>query len=207
MLSVVLPIPVVAFMLTTDSLAAFYWVNPLAHMLASAWVGAAVATLQDLVLPRMRATAGATYILGTTMVGLALGPYFAGKMSVVTGGLATGIAALYFMPLLTLIGLWIGVAPHRPARGDQGRARPRRRRADLRGRENAAGDPRAAIAARVGPVIVGRGVDHDRRAVGVEQRRVAAEQRRARRCAKSSLPRRPRRRRDWAGRRDDGPAG
>ena len=82
MLSVILPIPVVAFLLTTDSLAAFYWVNPLAHMLASAWVGAAVATLQDLVLPRMRATAGATYILGTTMVGLALGPYFAGKMSV-----------------------------------------------------------------------------------------------------------------------------
>jgi MFS family permease len=108
MLSVVLPIPVVAFMLNTDSLAAFYWANPFAHMLASAWVGAAVATLQDLVLPRMRATAGATYILGTTMVGLALGPYFAGKMSLVTGGLGTGIAALYFMPFLTLIGLAIG---------------------------------------------------------------------------------------------------
>jgi len=108
MLSVVLPVPIVAFMLTTDSLGAFYWANPIAHMLASAWVGAAVATLQDLVLPRMRATAGATYILGTTMVGLALGPYFAGKMSVVTGGLATGIAALYFMPVLTLAGLWIG---------------------------------------------------------------------------------------------------
>lgn len=108
MLSVILPIPVVAFMLNTDSLGAFYWANPLAHMLASAWVGAAVATLQDLVLPRMRATAGATYILGTTMVGLALGPYFAGKMSVVTGGLGTGIAALYFMPVLTLTGLWIG---------------------------------------------------------------------------------------------------
>jgi len=108
MLSVILPIPIVAFMLTTDSLGAFYWANPFAHMLASAWVGAAVATLQDLVLPRMRATAGATYILGTTMVGLALGPYFAGKMSVVMGGLATGIAALYFMPVLTLAGLWIG---------------------------------------------------------------------------------------------------
>ncbi|HYI48656.1 MAG TPA: MFS transporter [Allosphingosinicella sp.] len=108
MLSTLLPIPLVAFLLTTDSLAAFYWVNPVAHLFASAWVGAAVATLQDLVLPRMRGTAGATYILGTTMVGLALGPYFAGKMSVVTGGLATGIAALYFMPVLTLIGLWIG---------------------------------------------------------------------------------------------------
>ncbi len=108
MLSAVLPIPIVFFMLTTDSLAAFYWANPLAHMLASAWVGAAVATLQDLVLPRMRATAGATYILGTTMVGLALGPYYAGKMSVLTGDLGTGIFALYVMPPLTLLGLWLG---------------------------------------------------------------------------------------------------
>lgn len=108
MLSVLVPIPLVAFMLTTDSLAAFYWVNPLAHMFASAWVGAAVATLQDVVLPRMRATAGATYILGTTMVGLALGPYFAGKMSVLTGSLTLGVAALYLMPPLTLIGLAVG---------------------------------------------------------------------------------------------------
>ena len=109
MLSVLLPIPIVAFLLTTDNLTAFYWVNPLAHMLASAWVGAAVATLQDLVLPRMRATAGATYVLGTTMIGLALGPYFAGQVIGLTGhNIAAGIAALYFMPALTLAGLWIG---------------------------------------------------------------------------------------------------
>ncbi len=109
MLSVLLPIPIVAFLLTTDDLAAFYWVNPIAHMLASAWVGAAVATLQDLVLPRMRATAGATYVLGTTMIGLALGPYFAGQVIGLTDhNIAAGIAALYFMPVLTLIGLAIG---------------------------------------------------------------------------------------------------
>ena len=108
MLSAVLPIPLIAFMLTTESLTAFYLVNPVAHLCASAWVGAAVATLQDLVLPRMRATAGATYILGTTMVGLALGPYYAGKMSVVMQSLPAGIAMLYLMPPLTLIGLWIG---------------------------------------------------------------------------------------------------
>jgi MFS family permease len=109
MLSAALPVPLVAFMLTTDNLTAFYWVFPFAHMIASAWVGAAVATLQDLVLPRMRATAGATYILGTTMIGLALGPYFAGQVSGLAGhNIRVGIAALYFMPFLTLIGLWIG---------------------------------------------------------------------------------------------------
>ena len=107
MISVIVPIPLVAFLLTTDSLAAFYWINPIAHMFASAWVGAAVATLQDLVLPRMRATAGATYILGTTMVGLALGPYYAGKMADVTQSLATGIFALFVVPPFTLLALWI----------------------------------------------------------------------------------------------------
>jgi len=60
-----------------------------------------------MVLPRMRATAGATYILGTTMVGLALGPYFAGKISVLSGSLQIGIAALYAMPAFTLTALWI----------------------------------------------------------------------------------------------------
>ena len=125
MISVVVPIPLVAFMLTTDNLAAFYWVNPVAHMFASAWVGAAVATLQDLVLPRMRATAGATYILGTTMVGLALGPYYAGKMSVLTGSLAMGIAALYLMPPFTLIALWFAsrrIADLEATRVDRARA-------------------------------------------------------------------------------------
>jgi MFS family permease len=107
MIAALAPIPLIAFLLTTDNLLAFYLVNPLAHLLASCWVGAAVATLQDLVLPRMRGTAGATYILGTTMVGLALGPYFAGKISVLAADLRTGIAALYLMPPLTVLGLWL----------------------------------------------------------------------------------------------------
>jgi MFS family permease len=107
MVAALAPMPLVAFMLTTDNLLAFYLVNPVAHLLASCWVGAAVATLQDLVLPRMRGTAGATYILGTTMVGLALGPYYAGKVSVLAADLGTGIAALYLMPPLTVLGLWL----------------------------------------------------------------------------------------------------
>jgi MFS family permease len=108
MLAVVLPMPAVWLMFTTDSLATFYWAVPVAQLFGSAWVGAAVATLQDLVLPRMRATAGATYVLGTTMVGLALGPYAAGKMSVVTHSLAAGIFSLYVVPPFTLLALWLG---------------------------------------------------------------------------------------------------
>jgi MFS family permease len=108
MASVILAAPLTWYIFTTESVETFYWVFPAAHMAGALWVGAAVATLQDLVLPRMRATAGATYILGTTMVGLALGPYFAGKMSVVAGDLRIGIFCLYLMPPLTLLGLWYG---------------------------------------------------------------------------------------------------
>ena len=107
MLSVILPIPLIAIMFTTENLSLFYWLFPFAHLLGAAWVGAAVATLQDLVLPRMRATAGATYILGTTMVGLALGPYYAGKMADVAQDLSAGIFSLYIVPPFTLVALWL----------------------------------------------------------------------------------------------------
>lgn len=108
MLAVVLPAPAVWIMFTTDDLATFYMLSPVAQLFGSAWVGAAVASLQDVVLPRMRATAGATYVLGTTMVGLALGPYFAGKMADITGSLSSGIFWLYVVPPFTLLALWIG---------------------------------------------------------------------------------------------------
>ncbi|HEV2746528.1 MAG TPA: MFS transporter [Allosphingosinicella sp.] len=106
-LAVILPVPLVAVMFTTGELGIFYLLFPFAHLLSSCWVGAAVASLQDLVLPRMRATAGATYILGTTMVGLALGPYFAGKIADVAQSLSAGIFALYAVAPFTLLALWL----------------------------------------------------------------------------------------------------
>ena len=52
---------------------------------ARMYVGIAAATTQDLVLPRMRGAATATYFIGTTLIGLGLGPYFTGAVSKVTG--------------------------------------------------------------------------------------------------------------------------
>jgi hypothetical protein len=40
-------------------------------MLASLWLGAGKLTVQDLVLPRMRAIASATYLLCVTFIGSA----------------------------------------------------------------------------------------------------------------------------------------
>ena len=107
MIAALAPAPIVFVMFTTGDLAVFYWLNPLAHVFSAMWVGAAVATLQDVVLPRMRGTAGATYILGTTMVGLALGPYFAGQMADMFQSLRMGVFSLFIVPPFTVAALWI----------------------------------------------------------------------------------------------------
>ena len=63
-------------------------------IVASTALGAAAATTQDLVLPRMRGTATATFFIGTTLIGLALGPYLAGRVSTLSGSLSVGMIAL-----------------------------------------------------------------------------------------------------------------
>jgi MFS family permease len=45
------------------------------------WIGAAASTVNDLVMPRMRALASAYYILMITFIGLAMGPYLIGQIS------------------------------------------------------------------------------------------------------------------------------
>ena len=41
------------------------------------------------------------------MVGLALGPYYAGKMADVAQDLSAGIFSLYIVPPFTLVALWL----------------------------------------------------------------------------------------------------
>ena len=55
------------------------------------WIGPGASTVQDLVLPRMRATASAAYLLVVTFIGLALGPYVVGRLSVALGSLRTAL--------------------------------------------------------------------------------------------------------------------
>jgi hypothetical protein len=82
-----LSVPLAAWMLSTDS-------TTLAFMLAfpviaasSLWIGPGASTVQDLVLPRMRGSASAAYLLVVTFVGLALGPYTVGRLSGAFGDL------------------------------------------------------------------------------------------------------------------------
>ncbi|MFQ5527015.1 MAG: spinster family MFS transporter [Thermoanaerobaculia bacterium] len=45
------------------------------------WIGSAVALANEIVIPRLRGSASAFYLLSMTFVGLALGPYTIGKLS------------------------------------------------------------------------------------------------------------------------------
>lgn len=75
---------------TTDNAMLFYAMNFLAGMLGATALGAAAATTQDLVLPRMRGTATAAFFLGTTLVGLSFGPYMVGQISDLAGTMVDG---------------------------------------------------------------------------------------------------------------------
>lgn len=94
LLGAILPAPFLIVAFTTASPPIFYACTFLAQFLGSFALGSSAATTQDLVLPRMRGTATATFFIGTTLLGLALGPYLAGRISTLSGSLSTGMLAL-----------------------------------------------------------------------------------------------------------------
>lgn len=92
--------PFLYVMFTTKDPTIFYLCAFLQALFGSSALGGAAATTQDLVLPRMRGTATATFFLATTLVGLALGPYMAGQVSTMTGSLSTGgLSLLVALPV------------------------------------------------------------------------------------------------------------
>ncbi len=77
----VLAIPFALGFLYTDSVLVAYLCSFVFSILSPAWIGSGASTINDLVMPRMRATASAYYVLMNTFVGLALGPYLMGQIS------------------------------------------------------------------------------------------------------------------------------
>jgi MFS family permease len=76
-----IPAPLLPWLLLTENTSLALALNfPLA-MAGSMWIGVGASTVQDLMLPRMRATASAAYLLVVTFIGLAMGPYTIGKLS------------------------------------------------------------------------------------------------------------------------------
>ena len=104
-------VPLVLWMMYTDKLWLAFVLNFVHHIFTASWPGIPPSTATDLVLPRMRALAGAYYILINTMIGLAMGPYLIGQISDVLGSngmapaesLRTAMASSMLIFIATLI--------------------------------------------------------------------------------------------------------
>ena len=90
----VLAAPFGLWFLYTDSSWIAYGCSFAFSIFSPMWIGAAASTVNDLVMPRMRAQASAYYVLMNTFVGLALGPYLIGQSSdiYIAGGMPDGDA-------------------------------------------------------------------------------------------------------------------
>lgn len=101
--SALLPVPFVIGMCLTHSPWLFFLLNVPVVFIGIMWMAAGAATVQELVLPRMRGTASVTYFLVSTLLGSALGPYLVGKVSALSGSLSTGVlAGLLAVPVACL---------------------------------------------------------------------------------------------------------
>lgn len=87
MLNAALTVPLALAVLWTPATGVALFLNLFLNLVAAMWLGPGASTVQDLVLPRMRAVASAFYLLVVTLIGLALGPYTVGRLSVATGDL------------------------------------------------------------------------------------------------------------------------
>ncbi|MEZ0243763.1 MAG: spinster family MFS transporter [Sphingomonas sp.] len=97
------PIAPLVIAFTTPDQMVFFIALPLAQFLTSSALGASAAATQDLVLPRMRGTATGAFFIGTTLLGLALGPYLAGRVADLTHSLSTGLLSLLAVVPIALI--------------------------------------------------------------------------------------------------------
>jgi len=112
-ISILGTIPLLLLLLFSESLTAAYWLNFGLTIMSSCAGGVPPSTAADLVMPRMRAVAGAYFILVNTFIGLALGPYFIGLISDMyhAGGMteaeslrnAIGVCMLTLIPALVFM--------------------------------------------------------------------------------------------------------
>ena len=105
MVTALVPLPLALALLFTESTWLVYVLSFPLSLTTSLWIGPGASTVQDLVLPRMRASASAAYLLVVTFIGLALGPYTIGRLSVALGdlrlamalGLCANLAGAFFL--------------------------------------------------------------------------------------------------------------
>jgi MFS family permease len=103
----------------------FFWTYTLLSFATVMWLPGVAATGQDLVMPRMRGAAAATYNLATSMFGLGLGPFLVGLISDKTGSISQGILNVYWLSPLVWIAMFVlvkGLPKAEATRLDRARA-------------------------------------------------------------------------------------
>ena len=97
----------IAFLVTENTTLAYVLNFPLS-VVNSMWIGLGASTITELVLPRMRALASAAFLLTLTFIGLALGPYGIGYLSVQTGSLRTAMLLGFGANVVAFVCLFLG---------------------------------------------------------------------------------------------------
>ena len=104
LIAVVTTVPLALWQIYTTDPSLGFKIAYVHNFTSSMWLGSGVALANELVLPRMRATASAFSLLMLTFVGLAMGPFTIGKISdaLAAGGMDTGVALQHSMALSLL---------------------------------------------------------------------------------------------------------
>lgn len=114
----------IVVLLSVSSIEAFFATRAVLAVLGALWGGSTAAMIQDLVLPRMRGSASASFTLVSIVISSGMGPYWAGKISALSGSLITGMLSLLVLVPIGL-GLLVIAAkrmPHENAKARLARA-------------------------------------------------------------------------------------
>jgi MFS family permease len=84
----------VVVLLSVKDVESFLLTRAVLAVLGAMWGGSTAAMIQDLVIPRMRGSASASFTLVSIVIASGLGPYWAGKISALSGSLMTGMLSL-----------------------------------------------------------------------------------------------------------------
>jgi MFS family permease len=100
-------IPGIAVLLLTRDYGVFLAAKFFIGACGALWSGATAALVQDLVLPRMRGAAAASYSLVAIVVASGIGPYWAGKVSVLSGSLNAGLFSILLLAVPAYLLIWL----------------------------------------------------------------------------------------------------
>jgi MFS family permease len=100
-------VPSVVVMLSAEDPAFFFGGVFVVGFFSALWSGSSAALVQDLVLPRMRGSSAAGNSLIAIVISSGIGPYWAGKVSAVTGSLTAGLLSMLALAPVALLVIWL----------------------------------------------------------------------------------------------------